>query len=450
MTDLFRFAWLSIVKLPIMLLGSTRRCLMRLSTRAMLVVLALVLSLHPSFAEDMTVDGVPLPADAKVAPADTPLQRQWSGVWLGGLDGNFQKHILLVEAISADGSADVTFAIGDSPYLNVQRQWSRHKATVSERSLSITGADLSVTYEVKDKDTLEATYFAGGLRRQATMARGNLAALTAPGAVVDWLGGRSEFLQTDLVENGKPIRLEAVIFKPSGRGPFPLAVVNHGVSGRWRGNPAILNQTWFAIGLATFLNERGWLVAFPQRRGRGWSDGRYDEGFSPDRPRGYTCEVEPTLDGAKRALSDIDAAVTALRRRLDVAASRMLMAGWSRGGILSVVYAGDHADQTMGVINFVGGILIDSCAKSSFASQTLFKQGARFSRPTLWLYGRNDPAYSITHSQENFSAFRDAGGQGSFLEYDVPGGNGHIIIYYPSLWSTPVGDYLDSLAVAQK
>src|SRR5262249_28405054 len=134
MTDLFRFAWLSltrsIVKLPNVLLGSTRRCPMLLSTRAVLVVLALVLSLHPSFAADMTVDGVPLPADATVAPADTPLQRQWSGVWLGGLDGNFQKHILLVEAISADGSADVTFAIGDSPYLNVQRQWSRHKATV--------------------------------------------------------------------------------------------------------------------------------------------------------------------------------------------------------------------------------------------------------------------------------------------------------------------------------
>src|SRR5262249_54193546 len=205
-----------------------------------------------------------------------------------------------------------------------------------------------------------------------------------------------------------------------------------------------------AIGLATFLNERGWLGAFPQRRGRGRAAGLFDEGVSPDRPRGHTCEVEATLDGAKRALGGIEACVTALPRRPGVAASRILMAGWSRGGILSVAYAGDHADQTMGVINFVGGILAYSCAMKSFANQTLFKQGARLSRPMLWLYGRNDPAYSIAHSQENFSAFREAGGQGSFLEYDVPGGNGHIIIYYPSLWSTPVGEYLDSLAVAQK
>ena len=127
------------------------------------------------------------------------------------------------------------------------------------------------------------------------------------------------------------------------------------------------------------------------------------------------------------------------------------MAGQSRGGILSVAYAGDYADQTFGVINFVGGWLPEQrCPEAKLVSQTLFKQGVRFGRPTIWLYGRNDPFYSIPFSQANFLAFHDAGGQGVFLEYDVPGGNGHMVISHPSLWSTPVGSYLDSLAAAQK
>ena len=79
-------------------------------------------------------------------------------------------------------------------------------------------------------------------------------------------------------------------------------------------------------------------------------------------------------------------------------------------------------------------------------NQTLFEQGGRFKRPTLWLYGRHDPFYSITHSRENFAAFQKAGGQGSFLEFDVPGGYGHDVIRHPQLWSAPIGNYLSSLA----
>ena len=44
-------------------------------------------------------------------------------------------------------------------------------------------------------------------------------------------------ISTKLQENGKPIRLEVVIDKPAGDGPFPLLVVNHGSTGRGN-NPA--------------------------------------------------------------------------------------------------------------------------------------------------------------------------------------------------------------------
>jgi hypothetical protein len=59
----------------------------------------------PSAAADHVVDGVPLPSDSRIDPAiETALQRQWTGAWIGAWNGSL-KHILLVEAVAAEGSA---------------------------------------------------------------------------------------------------------------------------------------------------------------------------------------------------------------------------------------------------------------------------------------------------------------------------------------------------------
>lgn len=240
-----------------------------------------------------------------------------------------------------------------------------------------------------------------------------------------------------------------VIFKPDGAGPFPLAVFNHGSTGLGT-NPAVFKETQFDVGLADFLNSRSWIVAFPQRRGRGKSDGLYDEGFSADRAEGYTCDFTVSLAGAERALQDIAAAMTALRHRPDVAPSRVLIGGQSRGGILSVAYAGMHPDEIYGVINFVGGWIGTGCDTASRLNGTLFERGARFDRPTLWLYGHHDWFYDTQHSRTNFDVFQKAGGHGTFLEFDVPGGSGHAVLSKPGLWEEPVAEYLNALAADTK
>jgi dienelactone hydrolase len=421
------------------------------ATLAIAALSALMLLTQPAAAVDLLIDGVPLPADAKAAStaeSQSPLQRKWSGIWIGAWGGG-TKHILVVESVTEDGTARVVYSTGDNPRLGIQPAWSRHQATVTDDRLTIVGANFSATYELSSVGALKATYARGNGRSHTTMARTDLATLTKPGAVVQWTRGRTDLVSTELVEGGKPVRLEIIVFKPPGQGPFPLAVMNHGSTGRGN-NPALFTRTWFNLGLADFLNERGWIVAFPQRRGRGKSDGQYDEGFLPERSKGYTCEASVSLAGADRALRDIGAAVTALKRRPDVAASQILIGGQSRGGVLSVAYSGAHPEQTVGVINLVGGWVSDRCGTARAINQSLFEQGARFKRPTLWLYGQHDPFYSISHSRENFAAFQTAGGQGSFLEFDVPGGNGHGVIDHPQLWSVPIGTYLDSLAEKRK
>ena len=112
-----------------------------------------------------------------------------------------------------------------------------------------------------------------------------------------------------------------------------------------------------------------------------------------------------------------------------------------------MAYAGDHPEQTSGVVNFVGGWMGEVCPTAATINQTLFRRAARFDRSTLWLYGRNDPFYSIAHSQSNFAAFRAAGGKEEpFRNSRCPSGNGHYAMGYPSLWSPPVGEYLFGLA----
>jgi dienelactone hydrolase len=412
------------------------------------IFLAFLTLSQPVNASDLLVDGVPLPSDAAVAaPTSGSAFRQWSGVWVGAWGGSL-KHILLVESVSEAGAAQVVYAIGESPYAGVQPGWLRREGIASGRSLKVTGQGFTATYEMAEDGSLKAHYERGDIASSATMAKADLASLTRPDAVVAWTRGKSEFLQTDLIEDGKPVRLEAVMFRPSGAGPFPLAVINHGSTGRGV-NPRLFTETWFSIDLADFLNDRGWIVAFPQRRGRGKSDGLYDEGFGENRARGYTGDIDITLRGADRALNDIDAAITALRRRQDVAPKPVLVGGVSRGGVLSVAYAGLHPEQVAGVVNFVGGWLGEAYPTASTVNHQLFERGAAYRRPTIWLYGQHDRFYSMAHSRDNFAAFEKAGGQGKFFEFDMPVGQGHFVMGRPKLWSGALDTYLSSLAATE-
>jgi dienelactone hydrolase len=391
-------------------------------------------------AADFVVDGVPLPSDASVASvpkSPTDLQRRWSGVWTGAWNGDL-KHVLLVEHIGEDGAVGIVYAEADNLYTGVRARWWRLDAAVSGRTLTVRAPMFTATYAMDDDGQLNA-FFKGSRIARTTMSRTDLAALARPDAVVVWSRGTSELLQTDLLEDGNPIRLETVIFKPPGPGPFPLAAFYHGSTGRYA-TPGLVKQTWVSLEVADFLNKQGWLVAFPQRRGRGKSDGLYEE------ERNSFGDTGRALRGADRALTDMDAVIAVLRRRQDVAPSPVLIGGQSRGGVLSVAYAGMHPEQTLGVINFVGGWFSERYPAAELVNQTLFKRGARYDRPTIWLYGQGDIYYSVAHSRKNFAAFKKAGGQGKFIEFDVPSDVGHNVIHYPDLWAGPIGDYLNSLS----
>ena len=254
----------------------------------------------------------------------------------------------------------------------------------------------------------------------------------------------SERAETPFSLDGEAVTLEIVYFRPLEDGRYPMLVFHHGSTGNGS-DPSLFGQTFTSKAIARHFVERGWMVAFPQRRGRGRSGGLYDEGFEPDRS-GYSCNEQLALAGAERALEDLDVITDWIRMRADVDTTRMLVGGASRGGILSVAHVARRPDVYRGAINFVGGWIAEGCGDHAAINRTLFTDAARFPGTSLWLYGSNDSFYSIPYSRAGFDAFSAAGGMGLWFELmRAPGLNGHFLVNDRVLWARTVDDYVDQL-----
>lgn len=259
-----------------------------------------------------------------------------------------------------------------------------------------------------------------------------------------------DVVMVPVIIDGEPVRLEVKTFVPAGDSPFPTLIFHHGSTGTGT-DKFRFRATFESPAFTDFFINRGWALAMPSRRGRGASEGLYDEGFAPDRS-GYTSEKTIALAGAERALRDIDAVTPAILAMPFVDKSRVVIGGASRGGILSIAYAGQNPGIFKGVVNFVGGWLGYPTRYPSTPSinEQLFKRGASFPGQTLWLYGDKDPFYPLSHSRENFGAFQAAGGQGEFHEYPpLQYRTGHEIHAQPGIWGPAVDDYLKRIGLGR-
>ncbi len=158
----------------------------------------------------------------------------------------------------------------------------------------------------------------------------------------------------------------------------------------------------------------------------------------------YSCNVEIAIAGFERAVEDVDAVVRHLRERSDVDQDQLVIGGVSRGGILSIAYAGMRPNMFCGAINFNGGWLGRGCPNHEIVNPTLFERGAPAGIPTFWLHGIHDQYYRIEHCRGNFERYLSGGGQGKFIAAAM----GHALMFKPALWKNHLDQYMDGIAMS--
>jgi dienelactone hydrolase len=181
--------------------------------------------------------------------------------------------------------------------------------------------------------------------------------------------------ETFFYQNG-PLKLQAYFFKPQGPGPFPLVVYNHGS----RANEERIE--WPVYFVARLLIPAGYALLVPERRGYGRSDGAtFTEEIGPDE-RG-----KRFVDRMTREAEDVNAAVQYATKELPIDSKRIVMMGYSFGGIVTTLAAG-NTDSLRAVVNQAPGGL--NWNRSAELRSALIDAATRIQVPMLCMAAEND------------------------------------------------------------
>ncbi|MGN6669810.1 MAG: dienelactone hydrolase family protein [Trinickia sp.] len=204
------------------------------------------------------------------------------------------------------------------------------------------------------------------------------------------------------VDAAGTVTLEATIYKPDGKGPFPLVVFNHG---KIEGDPRAQPRSR-PLSFAREFVRRGYVVVAPNREGFADSGGNY---------RQEGCDVEK--NGVAQA-DDVKATVAYMSKQSYVDASHIVVAGTSHGGLTTIAYGMSAAQGVRGLINFSGGLRQDACTGWQDNLTHAFEQyGQAVHVPSLWIYGDNDSVWSSNLAQRMYAGYVEHGAPAHMVDF---------------------------------
>jgi dienelactone hydrolase len=244
----------------------------------------------------------------------------------------------------------------------------------------------------------------------------------------------------------------AYVVRPVGNGPFPLAVMNHGVSlnARERGFFPLVEfrdaAMWFA--------RRGYLVVAPTGSGYGAAALDVPERglFSVFYSKIGSCE-NPNFKDAGMAVALLDEWIIDYMTREKLAApNSAIVIGQSAGGWAAIALSSQNFPSVKAIIAFaagrggrVGGKPNNNCAPDKLVEATAeFGRTARV--PMLWFYIENDTFFGPDLSKRMHAAYTAAGGSAEYHLMPPFGSEGHFFIGSPNAipqWSPLVSQFLD-------
>jgi dienelactone hydrolase len=221
------------------------------------------------------------------------------------------------------------------------------------------------------------------------------------------------------------ILAHALLYRPAGDGPFPLALIAH-ASTQNALRRAEMPQPAYAA-LASRLVARGYAVLVPERLGHGGTGGPYVE------DQGGCADADYEKAGRATA-AQILRALAFMREQPFVAKRGALVIGHSAGGWGALALADQSSALISAIIVFApgrGGHADDApgrvCAENRLRDVTgVFGRTARV--PVFWLVAANDSYFPPELSRQLADAFRSAGGKASFTLLPASGVEGHWLI----------------------
>jgi dienelactone hydrolase len=249
-----------------------------------------------------------------------------------------------------------------------------------------------------------------------------------------------------------PLPMFAYLVRPVGDGPFPLAIMNHGVSM----NPT--GRSFFPLvefrDAAKWFAKRGYLVVAPVGSGYGAAaidipeHGIYGPFFS----KIGKCS-NPNFRAPGLAIAQVDLwIIEYLTVEKRIVPKDIIVVGQSAGGWASIALSSLNPPQVKAIITFAAGRggRVDGKPNNNCAPDKLVEVTGEFGRtsrvPMLWIYIENDTFFGPALSKRMHEAFTTAGGKAEYHLLPPFGSDGHFLIGSPdaiSIWSPLVTKFLD-------
>jgi dienelactone hydrolase len=182
----------------------------------------------------------------------------------------------------------------------------------------------------------------------------------------------------------------------------------------------------------------------PLRRGFGETGGEFAE--DPG-----SCGHPDFERGEQAAAADVLAAYAFARTLPYVDPQRMLLAGQSAGGVVSLYAAAQRPPGLQAVLAFAAGRGADPsglpgvpCAAAGVA-KVFAETGRAIKVPVLLYYAQNDLFFGPATSRAWYASFESGGGAAEFVMQPDFGANGHFVFSDPAglgLWLPQVEDFL--------
>jgi dienelactone hydrolase len=278
-----------------------------------------------------------------------------------------------------------------------------------------------------------------------------LASLITPARADDQAASRP--IQEEMWALQLPLPMFAYLVRPVGNGPFPMVIMNHGVSL----NPT--DRSFFPLvefrDAAMWFARRGNLVVAPVGSGYGAVAHDLPELgiYGPFFSKIGKC-TNPNFRDAGLAVALVDLWIIEYMTKEKMAAPRdVIVVGQSAGGWASIALSSQNPPAVRAIITFAAGRggRVDGKPNNNCAPDKLVEATGEFGRsarvPMLWIYAENDTFFGPALSKRMHDAYTNAGGKAEYHMLPPFGSDGHFLIDSAEsipMWAPLVSRFLES------